>query len=51
MQSVLKILGENSSVWSLHMGHTWTFEHHTDPKHKSTCHWFQPSKHFNVGPI
>lgn len=43
-----KILEENlhSSAWKLHMGHTWTFQHDNDPKHKakSTCQWLQQNK-------
>uniref|UniRef100_A0A8C5MDJ7 Uncharacterized protein n=1 Tax=Leptobrachium leishanense TaxID=445787 RepID=A0A8C5MDJ7_9ANUR len=42
------ILEENlhSSSRKLRIGHTWTFQHDNDPKHKakSTCHWLQQHK-------
>ncbi|XP_077328148.1 general transcription factor 3C polypeptide 6 isoform X2 [Lithobates pipiens] len=43
-----KILEEylHSSARKLCMGHTWTFQHDNDPKHKAklTCHWLQQNK-------
>ncbi|CAJ0940981.1 unnamed protein product [Ranitomeya imitator] len=36
----------HSSAQKLRMGHTWTYQHDNDPKHKakSTCHWLQQNK-------